>query len=91
MPPVLITAEKLTKQFTSRPLFSGLDFAISEGDHIGLVGPNGAGKSTLGKILAGSNGEQRATVDAFSDGENDDLYSIAKRMQEKIFQIPINR
>ncbi|MGZ5434390.1 MAG: ABC-F family ATP-binding cassette domain-containing protein, partial [Thermoanaerobaculia bacterium] len=53
MPPVLITAESLTKQFTSRPLFSGLNFAISEGDHIGLVGPNGSGKSTLLKILAG--------------------------------------
>jgi ATP-binding cassette subfamily F protein uup len=53
VPPVLITAESLTKQFTSRPLFAGLNFAISEGDHIGLVGPNGSGKSTLLKILAG--------------------------------------
>jgi ABC transport system ATP-binding/permease protein len=52
-PSVLITAESLTKQFTSRPLFSGLNFTISEGDHIGLVGPNGSGKSTLLKILAG--------------------------------------
>src|SRR5688500_3589103 len=50
---VLLTAESLTKQFTSRPLFSGLNFTISEGDHIGLVGPNGSGKSTLLKILAG--------------------------------------
>ena len=50
---VLLTAEALSKQFTSRPLFSGLNFAISEGDHIGLIGPNGSGKSTLLKILAG--------------------------------------
>ena len=52
-PPVLLSVERLTKSFTSRPLFENLSFTIAEGDHIGLIGPNGSGKSTLLKILAG--------------------------------------
>src|ERR1043166_9465550 len=54
MPPVLLTAERLTKSYTSRPLFNDLSFSLFEGDHVGLVGPNGSGKSTLLKILAGA-------------------------------------
>jgi ATP-binding cassette subfamily F protein uup len=54
MPPtVLLTCERLTKSFTSRPLFNDLSFSLFEGDHVGLVGPNGSGKSTLMKIVAG--------------------------------------
>ncbi|MBV9070328.1 MAG: ABC-F family ATP-binding cassette domain-containing protein [Acidobacteria bacterium] len=53
MPPVLLTAERLTKSYTSRPLFNDLSFSLFEGDHVGLVGPNGSGKSTLLKIIAG--------------------------------------
>jgi len=52
-PPVLLSCERLTKSYTSRPLFEDLSFALFEGDHVGLVGPNGAGKSTLLKIIAG--------------------------------------
>jgi len=54
MPPVLLTAERLTKSYTSRPLFENLSFSLFEGDHVGLVGPNGSGKSTLLKIIAGA-------------------------------------
>src|SRR6266849_4940903 len=50
---VLLSCESLTKSYTSSPLFENLNFAISEGDHVGLVGPNGSGKSTLLKIVAG--------------------------------------
>src|SRR5712672_1242610 len=53
MPPVLLSCERLTKSYTSRPLFENLSFSLFEGDHVGLVGPNGSGKSTLMKIVAG--------------------------------------
>jgi heme exporter protein A len=36
-----------------RRLFSGLDFAVSEGTYVQLTGPNGSGKTSLLRILCG--------------------------------------
>ena len=51
MPP-LVAAQRLSKAFGARTLFSGLSFGIERDERIGLIGPNGAGKSTLLTILA---------------------------------------
>jgi ATP-binding cassette subfamily F protein uup len=51
---ILVSAHRLEKNFASRTLFSGLTFAVNDGDRIGFIGPNGAGKSTLMKIIAGT-------------------------------------
>lgn len=53
MAPPLITGRQLTLNFGEKTIFSGLDFVIQQGEHIGLVGRNGSGKSTFMKILAG--------------------------------------
>jgi ATP-binding cassette subfamily F protein uup len=36
-----------------KPLFSGVDLAVTKGDRAALVGANGAGKSTLMRIITG--------------------------------------
>lgn len=52
MPP-LVAAQRLSKAFGARTLFSALSFGIERDERIGLIGPNGAGKSTLIKACMG--------------------------------------
>ncbi len=49
----MIQLINISKSFTSRELFSNLNFKMSSGNKVGLVGRNGSGKSTLFKIILG--------------------------------------
>lgn len=49
----IVNCQSITKTFGLVPVFKDMEFAVHEGDRIGIIGPNGAGKSTLLKILAG--------------------------------------
>jgi ATP-binding cassette subfamily F protein uup len=49
----LVQLTGATVTFGGRPLFSGIDIALTAGDRACLVGRNGGGKSTLLKALAG--------------------------------------
>ncbi|MDL2225638.1 ABC-F family ATP-binding cassette domain-containing protein [Eubacteriales bacterium OttesenSCG-928-M02] len=49
----LITATDLSIAFAGNTLFSGVGFAIPEGERIGLVGINGSGKTTLMRMITG--------------------------------------
>lgn len=49
----LLTIKNLTKAYTDKVLFDGVDFSVEEGEKVGIIGINGTGKSTLLRIIAG--------------------------------------
>jgi ATP-binding cassette subfamily F protein uup len=63
----IFTAEGLTKSFSEKPLFSGIDISLSEGQKTALIAANGTGKSTLLKIIAGKEKADSGKVSYVSD------------------------
>ena len=61
---MLLSAEKISKNFGGRPLLTDVELYMNAGDKIGLIGRNGAGKSTLLKILAGREAPDSGRVSA---------------------------
>ena len=51
MTPVLLAGARLG--FGDRIVFEGADFALRQGEFVGLLGPNGSGKTTLLRALLG--------------------------------------
>ncbi len=49
----MLVASDLSKAYSERTLFSGLNLSTAAGDRIALIGANGSGKTTLLDILAG--------------------------------------
>ena len=49
----LLTADKISKNYTDKIVLNQVSLGINEKDKIGVIGVNGTGKSTLLKMLAG--------------------------------------
>lgn len=50
----LVRFDRVTLGYGRRVVLSNLDFAIPDGDFLGLVGPNGAGKTTILRAILGT-------------------------------------
>ncbi len=62
-----LAAQRLSKYFGERALFTDLSFEIGDGDKIGLVGDNGCGKTTLLRILMGEESADGGEVVKYRD------------------------
>ncbi len=58
----LVTFDRVALGYGRRTILSGLDFAVSEGDFLGLVGPNGAGKTTVLRAILGTLAPREGSV-----------------------------
>lgn len=53
MNPVIVSAQKLTKEFKDLKAVDNVSFDLHQGEILGLLGPNGAGKTTIFQMLLG--------------------------------------
>jgi ATP-binding cassette subfamily F protein uup len=74
-----VSAERISKSYGIKPLFTNITFHISEGDKIALIARNGSGKSTLLKILAGKDNVDNGSVWIHKD------VTVALFEQEPVF------
>jgi branched-chain amino acid transport system ATP-binding protein len=50
----ILDGERVTKHFGGLAAVSSVDFAVDQGQIVGLIGPNGAGKTTLFNLISGA-------------------------------------
>jgi ABC transport system ATP-binding/permease protein len=86
-----VSVQHLSKSYGVKPLFSNINFHISEGDKIALVAKNGSGKSTLLKILANQETPDEGQIWVHKDVtvaffEQDPTFNEAASILDNIFQ-----
>ena len=59
---MIALADKISKSFGGRVLYSNATLQLNAGERWALVGPNGAGKTTLLKIIMGLESADEGTV-----------------------------
>ena len=58
----MLFASNVSKAYSNRTLFSGLNLVVAAGDRIALIGSNGSGKTTLMDILAGNTSPDSGSI-----------------------------
>ncbi len=59
------------REYEEKKAVEGMDFAVREGEFVGLIGPNGAGKTTLIKMLTGIIGPTSGEIEVMGYYPND--------------------
>ncbi len=59
---MIVLADKITKSFGGRVLYTNATLQLNAGERWALVGPNGAGKTTLLKIIMGQESADEGSV-----------------------------
>jgi branched-chain amino acid transport system ATP-binding protein len=85
----LLEVKGISREFGSLVALNGVEFALAEGEILGIIGPNGAGKSTLFNIIAGLDRPTRGAV-LFRGQPITGLGpdAVCRRGIAKTFQIP---
>jgi branched-chain amino acid transport system ATP-binding protein len=85
----VLAGRGLSKRYGDLQVLNRVDFAVADGEAVGIVGPNGAGKTTLLSVLAGSVAPSAGTVSL--DGHDVTRLRPEQRARRGIgraFQIP---
>ena len=97
-PMSIIIAEKISKSYGDKLLFTDIDLTIEEGEKLCLLGINGTGKSTLLQIIAGSEEADSGRITRSKKirieylGQNPE-YTISRSILEEVLAVdtPLNR
>ena len=84
MEKTILETRQVSKKFDTFTVIDKIDFAISEGEIIGLVGPNGAGKTTFLNLITGFYIPDTGSI--FFDGKEITKDSPEKRVSAGIIR-----
>jgi branched-chain amino acid transport system ATP-binding protein len=83
----LLALEKCTIRFGGLTAVAALDFAIQEGELVGLIGPNGAGKTTVFNMITGVYRPTEGDITFRGQSTlRDKPYAVTKRGIARTFQ-----
>jgi branched-chain amino acid transport system ATP-binding protein len=86
----VLNAKQISKRFGALTVLDRVDFAVYEGEAIGIVGPNGAGKTTLMNVLSGTYPPNGGTVELLgADVTNTSAATRCLKGLSKTHQIPL--
>jgi branched-chain amino acid transport system ATP-binding protein len=85
----LLQVAGLSKRFGGFVALESIDFAVAEGERVGLIGPNGSGKSTLVNCICGTLTNETGSV-RFNGETVDGLitHERTRRGLARSFQLP---